>query len=722
MSSLKINSIQHQDILNEQFSNLTENNNILFSNQGIAVIYGPNGVGKTTLTRAFSCADSSHYSIEYNGVNYEDDDCFFHIIEEQRNRNIIKGNTQDFILGDNIRRETELKNQLEEQKLSFIDSVIKALKVFGITSKTSPLFDLLSEKSYKESLQDIANKQSKGKNLSYIEICNIFSQLSQIELEDDEEKNKKLLFLIDDYSNKKSVIKKIEGIVGEDIQQNSEVVEIEQNDDAIEILQKYNSINHCIVCDNPDISPEQLSERKQANRQRIIDLLNEKIKSIIESIKGSALHDDPFKIKSTIIKACDSGNTSLIDELIDDINEIKLYYISKLENKLIEVYSSYNIQELNDEYEELVGRAINLTDTDVCYIKQIIQEHIRSNLEVRRDNDRNVRIFIDENELLGTELPLSTGEQNFISLSFELLKAKNNQNAKIIVLDDPISSFDSIYKNKIIFAIIKILEHKDCLILTHNIDVLRLLDAQYSKCFNLYMFYNGQNSVNGFINVNNNEKDILLHLDKLIGFFRNTALPHIINFDAFFRAIVPFMRGYAHLLFNNNYEILTGLMHGYKTTRVNVKDVYKNLFGSDITRYHTGEYNLTASSILDFELTSDIDIIDPNEFPLVNQTLKHSLIFLQARLLVEKTLVEKFEIDTEENEQLGKIIDVAFPRSNTETRDIRIALTSKKTLINEFNHFEGNLSLFQPAIDISNEALMEEYNSIVVLMDFVNEI
>ena len=35
----------------------------------------------------------------------------------------------------------------------------------------------------------------------------------------------------------------------------------------------------------------------------------------------------------------------------------------------------------------------------------------------------------------------------------------------------------------------------------------------------------------------------------------------------------------------------------------------------------------------------------------------------------------------------------------------RIRLTSKKTLINEFNHFEGNLSIFQPAIDITDQVL-----------------
>lgn len=723
MSNILFNSIQHQDILSDQFTNLTVNNEINFSRQGIAVVYGPNGVGKTTLTKAFSCSDrTSHFNVNYNGDNYEDDANLFHIIEEHRNRNIIKGETQDFILGDDIRHEFELKSQLEQQKNEFINTVAETLKSFGLTTKSNPLFELLNEKNYKTVLQNIVNKQKNNKDITCTDICNAISPLSFTAVDESEEKDAKMYFFIKDYSNKNSVIKKIETIVGEDLQQNANVIEIEQNDDAVEILKKYLHIDHCIVCDNPNINPEEIFERKQENNERILNLLGEKIKSIIESIKGYSLQNDPFEIKKTIIEACDSGNIDLIGNLIYDINIIKEYFIVKLENKLYVDFSLYNIKDLNDEYENIIERAITLTDEDECYIKQIIQENIRYNLDVRRDGERNIRIFIDETELINNELPLSTGEQNFISLSFELLKAKNDQNSKIVVLDDPISSFDSIYKNKIIFAIIKILENKDCLILTHNIDVLRLLDSQYNKCFNLYMFYNGQDTTSGFVYVNDKETKILLNLDKLINFFRSDVLSYIVNFDAYFRAVIPFMRGYAHLLTGNNYEILTNLMHGYKIAQVNVKDIYKNLFGSEIDTCYPNKYELTAASILDFELADDMDIIDPIQYPLINQTLKHSLVFLQARLLVEKTLVEKYQIDTDNKKQLGQIIDAAFPRGNPDTVDIRISLTSKKTLINEFNHFEGNLSLFQPAIDISNQALFEEYNSIKNIMERVNNL
>ena len=82
-------------------------------------------------------------------------------------------------------------------------------------------------------------------------------------------------------------------------------------------------------------------------------------------------------------------------------------------------------------------------------------------------------------------MPLSSVEQNFLSLTFEFLKAKNSDKP-IIILDDPISSFDSIYKNKIAYAIVKILQNKKRVILTHNVDLLRLLDGQLKNALGYF--------------------------------------------------------------------------------------------------------------------------------------------------------------------------------------------------------------------------------------------
>ena len=122
--------------------------------------------------------------------------------------------------------------------------------------------------------------------------------------------------------------------------------------------------------------------------------------------------------------------------------------------------------------------------------------------------------------------------------------------------------------------------------------------------------------------------------------------------------------------------------------------------------------------ILSFNIDTT-EILD-NELPLLNKTLRHSYTYLSLRLLVEKTLVDKFNINTERHSQLGDIIVASFPNEK-DINEIkkRVFLTSKKTLINEFNHFEGNLSIFQPAIDITDSALGHEKADII---NFVNSI
>lgn len=63
------------------------------------------------------------------------------------------------------------------------------------------------------------------------------------------------------------------------------------------------------------------------------------------------------------------------------------------------------------------------------------------------------------------------------------------------------------------------------------------------------------------------------------------------------------------------------------------------------------------------------------------------------------------------------IIDKAFPEKNANTIQKRVELTTKKTLLNEFNHFEGNMNLFQPAIDITDTMLEKEGEEIIQFLN-----
>lgn len=62
---------------------------------------------------------------------------------------------------------------------------------------------------------------------------------------------------------------------------------------------------------------------------------------------------------------------------------------------------------------------------------------------------------------------------------------------------------------------------------------------------------------------------------------------------------------------------------------------------------------------------------------------------------------------------LNQIIDASFDGKNANNIDKRIFLLSRKTLLNEFNHFEVDMNIFQPAIDITDTALNKEKNEIL---------
>ena len=209
---------------------------------------------------------------------------------------------------------------------------------------------------------------------------------------------------------------------------------------------------------------------------------------------------------------------------------------------------------------------------------------------------------------------------------------------------------------------------------------------------------------------------MLINLEKLLLTFRDKIFSHIKDMNLFLISMIPFMRGYA-IIFNKatESEKLSQLMHGYKTEKIDVAKIYTALFGNG-NGIIPSIYEITVDDILS-KTVDAVHILDNAEYPLLDKTLRHSFTYLFLRLMVEKALVQKFNINTNEKKKLGQIISAAYPDENdiTQIRN-RIRLTSQKTLINEFNHFEGNLSIFQPAIDITNQALGKERTDIVTFI------
>lgn len=425
--------------------------------------------------------------------------------------------------------------------------------------------------------------------------------------------------------------------------------------------------------------------------------------------------EDPFDIKNKLMATMKKGNKEILFELREEFQKYNNILNQRINNLFANKLLDEELIEKIEEYYEMIKIKPEISDEDILYIKEIISNNIGRQISLERDINNNLKLMLDNTEFIEKErgeLSLSTGEQNFISLTFELLKAKNNDKP-IIVIDDPISSFDSIYKNKIVYSIIKFLENKNQIILTHNTDLIRLLEVQKERCFNLYLLNNIEGQENGFIEVTENERKIMIFIPDLLDFIRNNIDRFIRQEREYLFSLIPFMRGYAKLIGNTEIKNnLTKLMHGYCTEKVNITEIYNKLFNKSVQHV----YEVSVDEIL----ATDIDNIDilNNYYPMLNKTLKHSLVYLFLRLLVEKKLVDKYCINTKKYDNLGSIILQAYKGNEQSNVIKRVFLISKKTLLNEFNHFEGNMNIFQPAIDISDYTLEQEKKDII---EFINK-
>ena len=522
-------SLKNSYIFEDDFTHLSDQNGTIEFKQmqtsgGIAVVYAPNGTGKTSfanlLSMEVSQENSSFSAADEHGNVITPETKSFHVIRDQINRNVIRGETTDYLIGAQIRREYELRDKIN---LMFKTAYEKLSSIYKTEFKVSKVRDYLlvhlqslQKQVYQEAFQyvrSIVNTRQHGRDIdrtAFVEFIRNEENRPHI-FELNEEKK---LFVISDLSKAK-IIEKILSINPDEVVTDTNVVLVEQHDDAIAILNKYHSSDSCIVCDNPSFNGDILLERKKENRKNIYDNLDDKTKYILDKIvrDSSISSSDPFDIKK-IVSAFIAGEDSislfeLQQELINFINSIE----NEIVDKLFHCFDGTSLFNDFDEYAQLVETQPQLDSEELLFIENVINENIGKDITIVRDedNDRNYKLKIGNKDLLGTdrkEMELSTGEQNFISLAFELLLARHS-NKSYVVLDDPISSFDSVYKNKIAFCIIKFLENKRQIILTHNTDLVRLLDVQLNNCFNLYILNNVHDGQNGFISVSEREKKLL---------------------------------------------------------------------------------------------------------------------------------------------------------------------------------------------------------------------
>lgn len=726
--------IKNSDIFEDDFAHLSaRRGTIEFKKMsaagGIAVVYAPNGTGKTSLANLLSAEVSKENCVFYAtnecGGTISPETNSFHIVRDQIDRNVIKGETTDYLIGAQIRREYELKDRIDSMFMEAYKALSVKYKREFMVSKVGDCLlvclESLQGGTYRKAIEyirSIVNAKQHGQNIDKAEFIEFIrnGKNKPCDFEMNEEQKR---FVVSDLSQAK-IVRKILEINPESIVPNADIVLLEQNDDAIAVLNKYHSYDNCIVCDNILFNGDDLLSKKTKNRQNIYNRLDDETKSILDQIvlNSSISVFDPFSIKETVSSFISNGNPVDLLKLQQKLKRCIVEIGYEMFDDLFHCFDNTSLFEDFSEYSQLIATKPQLDSEELLFIEDVVSENIGKNIRVVRDDENGgvYRLKIGDKDLLGvdrSEMELSTGEQNFISLAFELLLARRS-NKKYVVIDDPISSLDSVYKNKIAFCIIKFLENKNQIVLTHNTDLVRLLDVQHHSCFNLYILNNVHDGENGFIPVSEYEKKLLINLHCLVAFFQDKGevrLAKVINNRRqFLMSMIPFIRGYSHICLDpyDYYGKLSGIMHGYNTRSLDIIPIYNKLFGA----VFSGSETIGPDDILELDC-SGLDIIDKGHLPLLADTLEQTLVYYYLRMKVERELAEIFDLKVKDGMMLSQIIQKAFRCSEADPcyekmREFRIFFVSRKTLLNEFNHFEGNMNIFQPAIDITKSALQKE--------------
>lgn len=734
---LEFTSIKNDTIFETEFQKLSSVNGIIefkrmHNSGGIAVIYAPNGTGKSSLAKVLEAEISndnlSFSAVDDSGNEIKPESKAFHIIQDQVSRNVIKGKETDYLVGKQIRMEYELRDNIYNALTGAYSSLNTRYKSeFKVTrvgdyllKKMAENQEILYQEAYKY-IRNIVNSRDKGKSIDQDEFISFVRKTEDAPNLQELDKKKKE-WILENLNNNTSIIEEIIDLNVNEIVTNTEIILIERHDDAIGVLKKYQNLDSCVVCDNNDFDGSKILKNKINNRKRIYDGLDKTTKKLLDDIvKNVSLNvSDPFDVKRIVGDFISGKEEKMLPVLRNDLATYLKAIGDEMIAALFHCFDGTTLYKDYDAYTALLEKTPQLDSEELLFIENIINESIGKDITIERDStSKNYRLKIGGKNLIGTsraDMELSSGEQNFISLAFELLMARHSSK-EYIVVDDPISSFDSVYKNKIAYCIIKFLEKKKQIVLTHNTDLIRLLNVQLDGCFNLYILNNVEYGQNGFISISDKEKRLLINLHELIKFFqdRENILTTVIrNRKQFLMSMIPFMRGYSHIILDEKdiFGKLSNIMHGYSNGELDLVPIYRELFGYNFD----GTEKISTTDILTVDL-DDIDIIDKTQYPLLAETLKQTLIYFHIRMNVEKELVDDFQICTENMDTLNNIIQKAFRCSKNDSnyekmREFRVFFTSRKTLLNEFNHFEGNMNIFQPAIDITAASLKKEILSI----------
>lgn len=407
----------------EWFKNkLSDDFKIDFSDGRSKVVFGYNGIGKTTLYKCLKEFDSENfeyvsysYDFESNIIKEDNLKVWVYVFEIQKLKNEL----------NTIQNELNVKEKLKNLGIKN-KSRAKVIGVEDIYGK--PKIDKLYDYSLYE------NFKYKDVDLKFL--FSIWENLSRISIKEEEIKNKKYMIF--------QALSLLENNVS--------------NDDTI-----------CLICGSKVLNLKEVIEKRKsewkAEKSEIIEIFKNAQKDItlfdkyLSAYKELAQNSD---LLITCIMTSEGRSYSEINELIKNRNEIESK-ITRCENVAKEKYD--NICQRKDNLKNDLNRYFSVTDTDIIY------------------DDNNFSIEIKFPRKIET---YSTGEINLVVFLYNIYSFLGSEKKVLVLDDpvsslDLMNHYKIAYE-----LTRSVSDEKKLLILTHSVELLNTINSQYPKHFNYY--------------------------------------------------------------------------------------------------------------------------------------------------------------------------------------------------------------------------------------------
>ena len=594
----------------------------------IKIILGPNGIGKTSIYKNIKNRHPEYGYIDYNEIE---------------NSIITRGDK--LVIAPSI---TEITAK-ESEKNKIIDSVdvSKMMKDnFKISNKSKS--DAISKdlNNYRTNSKEAIKKFDGSKLDTLINLS---------------EENKKILI---------NCGGKIFDIVNEEIKLNE--IKNCYKKRYLEIIEKTldGKENKCPVCDSNCSEPiKQMIERKLKD---IKEIKNEIIRNYIVNNPNS----DTEQILKDINDIKEKINVEKIE--ISDLEDYLICGGSK-DNANTIINSKTKLSVLDKELETLKNKKVEFYN-NIKEVKDRVIEIFKNQLD---ESIENIKFNDDKSEV---EIKLSrqvekysTGEINLITFTVSILEFIGSDK-NILIIDDPLSSYDIPNQYKIIYEITMTNNKNNHLLLfTHNIDCINIANSQNKRVYE-YEMIDKINSKLYLNKIKNSLED------------RGFSIEHILN----------------HI---DNYEYKNYLKLLSQKDTWGSSCEYHKIFHYDESYSKIIEgYNYKNDDLVEIIDKIDVNSIDNRDY-LINSANK--IIYLAAlRVWIEKKFTENtndLEGLKNRKELVNKIIFMLEGKHWTGTEKVtKTYLMSKKVMLNQNDHSKSQKEPFYFALSLSTEEIVKE--------------